>query len=489
MQKLAFVNLRRSSYKQKDNNSLEIQIQHIKEFAHRNGLTVPDEFIFIEDVTSAFTKRASQRKELMRLANKMIEMNVPTVIFYDESRMDRTGYSFVLEFYRPLMEKIPELEVYTTTSDEPIDPESPDMKMKFLLFQHESEMKSERAIGSLRNDLNQEIIIRPGAKTPYGYKQIKKKLYPNEEAEIVSFIFFLYSWGHSLVKIASILNEAGIPSPQKKLWRSSTVENIIKNPVYTGDLTWHLKKTKEEKKTYFFEKTHEPIVDEFSIQLHHLNKQLQEKYGRFDTPFIFLNKMKCQHCHQILVTQNSSTRRNGIQYQYQYYVCKKCDYKVDAQEAHVTLIPLILEQVHHKISKEQLQEKTLKYVEQMAKDIENLILKTEEEIALLIDKTNVAKQMEDRELELLISSSLEKRQRELNHQIDCTNNLFEIYDAVISNEYFTRFDQILQHQLGDIEKRLIILYFVDSVLVSQELETAVRYKRNIFDEIASVLNG
>ena len=97
--------------------------------------------------------------------------------------------------------------------------------------------------------------------------------------------------------------------------------------------------------------------------------------------------------------------------------------------------------------------------------------------------------MEDRELELLISSSLEKRQREFNHQIDCKNNLFEIYDAVISNEYFTRFGQILQHQLGDIEKRLIILYFVDSVLVSQELETAVRYKRNIFDEIASGLNG
>ena len=183
-QRLAFGYVRRSSYKQQENNSVEIQIQHIKEFAHRNKLNVPDEFIFIEDVTSAYSKQASQRKELMRLSNTMLEMNIPIVIFHDASRMDRTGYSFVLEFYRPLMEKIAGLEVYTTNSNEPINPESPEMKMNFLLFQHESEVKSERALGSLRSDLEQETIIRPGAKIPYGYNQVNKKLFPNDNAEI-----------------------------------------------------------------------------------------------------------------------------------------------------------------------------------------------------------------------------------------------------------------------------------------------------------------
>ncbi|WP_153464409.1 hypothetical protein [Sediminibacillus terrae] len=47
---LAFGCIRRSSYKQQDNNSIEIQKAHIQEFASRKNLTVPDEFIYIEDV-------------------------------------------------------------------------------------------------------------------------------------------------------------------------------------------------------------------------------------------------------------------------------------------------------------------------------------------------------------------------------------------------------------------------------------------------------
>lgn len=488
-QRLAFGYVRRSSYKQQENNSVEIQIQHIKEFAQRNKLNVPEEFIFIEDVTSAYSKLASQRKELMRLSNKMLEMNVPIVIFHDASRMDRTGYSFVLEFYRPLMEKIKNLEVYTTKSNDPIDPESPEMKMNFLLFQHESEVKSERALGSLKSDLEGETVIRPGAKIPYGYSQVKKKLFPNENAEIVSFIFFLYSWGHSLVKIASLLNEAHIPSPKGKLWRSSTIENIIKNPVYTGDLTWHLRKPKDGKKVYFFEKAHEPIVNEFSIQLHHLNKQLQEKYGRLDTPFLFLNKMNCQHCQQVLVTQNGSTKRNGTKYQYQYYLCRNCNYKVEAKEVHDKLIPLIFKQVHNQTLRDQIQQSTINLVVRMTQDVQNLILNTEEMITRLKNKINIAQQLEDRELELHILSRLDEFQCELKEQHTCRERLVHIFQTVNSTQFFTRFNDILQHQLGVIEKRLIILYFVDCVLISKEFEPNIRYKNYIFDEFICSLNG
>ena len=74
MEKLAFGYIRRSSYKQLENNSIEIQKQHIQEFAKRNQMYVPEEFIFIEDVTSAFTKRANQRKVLMQMGEKMVEM-------------------------------------------------------------------------------------------------------------------------------------------------------------------------------------------------------------------------------------------------------------------------------------------------------------------------------------------------------------------------------------------------------------------------------
>ncbi|KAA0761725.1 recombinase family protein [Bacillus sp. TE8-1] len=487
--RLAFGYIRRSSYKQQENNSVQIQKQHIQEFAKQNQLNVPDEFLFIEDVTSAYSKRANERKELMRLREKMIELKIPIVIFHDVSRMDRTGYSFTIDFYRPLLEKLPDLEVYTTKSKQPINTEDINMKMNFLLFQHESEVKSERALGSLTNALEQESNIRPGSKIPYGYEQINKKLYPNENAKIVSFIFFLYSWGHSLKKIASLLNTGNIPSPSGKQWRSSTIENILKNPVYTGNLTWKIPKRKTGQKFFTFEQTHDPIISEFHLQLYQQNKHLQETFGRFDTPFLFLNKMKCQQCNQILITQNGSTTRNQIVYKYHYYVCKKCQYKMDSHDVHEKLIPLILDRVHQLVSTDEIKESTLEFLNQMIRNLDTLIPSKEKLITNLFEKIAIAREINDRELELKISSVIEQHKHSLTELKNCREHLLKSYETVKSNQFFSRFQTILNHQLSTTEKRLIILYFVDYIFASPESRTNILYKTNIFEELAILSNG
>ncbi|WP_025118637.1 recombinase family protein [Bacillus sp. H1m] len=487
--RLAFGYIRRSSYKQQENNSVQIQKQHIQEFAKQNQLNVPEEFLFIEDVTSAYSKRANKRKELMRLREKMIELKIPIVIFHDVSRMDRTGYSFTIDFYRPLLEKLPDLEVYTTKSKQPINTEDINMKMNFLLFQHESEVKSERALGSLTNTLEQESNIRPGSKIPYGYGQINKKLYPNENAQIVSFIFFLYSWGHSLKKIALLLNTGNIPSPLGKQWRPSTIENILKNPVYTGNLTWKIPKRKTGQKLFIFEQAHDPIIPEFHLQLYQQNKHLQETFGRFDTPFLFLKKIKCQHCNQILITQNGSTTRNQIVYKYHYYVCKECQYKMNSHDVHEKLIPLILERVHQVVSTDEIKENTLKFLNQMIGNLDKLIISKEKLITTLFEKITIAKEINDRELELQILSVIEQHQHSLDEKKGCREHLLKSYETVESNEFFSRFQTILNHQLSTTEKRLIILYFVDYIFVSSESSTNILYKTNIFEELATSSNG
>lgn len=482
MEKLAFGYIRRSSYKQLENNSIEIQKQHIQEFAKRNQMYVPEEFIFIEDVTSAFTKRANQRKVLMQMGEKMVEMDIPIVIFYDESRMDRTGYSFTIDFYRPLLNKLPSLNVYSTMSNEPIDPDSMDMKLNFLLYQHESEVKSVRAIGSLISNLEQNTTQRPGSKIPFGYIQKDKKLYPSEDAEIVSFIFFLYSWGHSLNKIALLLNEANIPSPRGKQWRSSTVENILKNPVYTGDLIWEVQKRQEGQKQFLFKNTHEAIIDDFLIQSHQHNKLLQENYGRLDTPFLFLNKIKCKHCGQILATKNASTKRNEKNYHYYYYFCKSCDYKVDAENVHQELMPLILNRVQSFVLLEEPKQQNLILLTQMQQNVEELILEKEELLNSVSQKMIKAKELNDRELELFICSLINQYQDELITLQYCQKSLEVVYYSVASNDFYNRFQSLFTHRLDLAEQRLIILYFVDFVSLSDEFKTKIYFKENIFED-------
>ncbi|WHY92739.1 recombinase family protein [Neobacillus cucumis] len=487
--KLALAYIRRSSYKQQKNNSVEIQKQHIQEFAKRNNLFVPIELIFIEDVTSAYSKRAAQRKQLMKMAEKMVEMNIPTVIFHDISRMDRTGYSFTIDFYRPMLEKLPELEVYTTDSNKPLDPEDTSIKMNFLLFQHESEVKSERAVGNLTTFLENNETFRPGSKTPYGYNQIKKQkhqqqLEPNENADIVSFVFFLSTWGKSLQKIATILNEAEIPSPKGGIWRSSTVENILKNPVYTGKLIWDVHKRKDDgQRKFIFEESHQPIINRFHLQLIKQNNHLQKTFGRIDTPFLFLNKVKCRHCDQPLSTQNGSTKRNGVKYDYHYYVCKSCGYKFDIQEVHNRFIPEILNRVKELISTNKTVPKTLSFINEMSKDVEQSIQTKNHLLQKLEEKIRTAKDLKDRELELKILDFIQQHKDSLNVYTICKENLKTTYQLVETDQFFSRFKEVLDHQLGPDEKRLIILYFVDCLFLSNDQEPQLIFKSNIFSNL------
>ncbi|WP_428910695.1 recombinase family protein [Niallia sp. Krafla_26] len=481
---LSFAYIRRSSYKQQENNSVEIQKQHIQEFAKRNNLFVPNELIYIEDVTSAYSKRAAQRKQLMRLGEKMVEMNIPTVIFHDISRMDRTGYSFTIDFYRPMLEKLPELKIYTTDSNKPLDPEDTSIKMNFLLFQHESEVKSERAVGNLTADLENEATFRPGSRTPYGYNQVKKQLEPNENADIVSFIFFLSSWGKSLHKIASILNEARILSPKGGIWRSSTVENILKNPVYTGKLIWDVPKRKDDgQKQFIFDKSHQPIISKFHLQLIKQNNSLQKSFGRIDTPFLFLNKVKCRHCNQLLSTHNGSTKRNGVNYYYHYYVCKDCGYKVDIQEVHNRFIPEILNRVKELISTKQITSKTLAFIHEMNIEVEQSIEIKNKLLQELEEKLKIARDLEDRELELKIIEFIQQHKDSIKEYTICKESLKTTYQLVETDKFFSRFNEILDHQLGLDEKRLIILYFVDCLVLCTDQEPQLHLKSNIFSNL------
>ncbi|AGC69112.1 recombinase [Thermoclostridium stercorarium subsp. stercorarium DSM 8532] len=87
-----------------------------------------------------------------------------------------------------------------------------------------------------------------GNKPPYGY--IRKKL-PNdkgytlephpEQAEIVKLIFDLYTGPNRIgvSKIVRKLNEMKIPTITGGPWIPSTVQGILRNPVYIGKIRWN----------------------------------------------------------------------------------------------------------------------------------------------------------------------------------------------------------------------------------------------------------
>jgi site-specific DNA recombinase len=479
---LAFGYIRRSSYKQQENNSVEIQKAHILEYASRKGMSVPEDFIIIEDVTSAYNKRANQRKELMRLKEMMVETKIPTVIFYEESRMDRTAYTFVLDFYRPLKEVIPDILVYTTNSEKPFNPDCEQNKIALLMYRQESEIKSSRAVGNLIAHLEAEDKTRPGSKVPFGYKQVKKMLIPNENAEIVTFIYYLHSWGVSMGKIASILNKAVIPSPSGKTWRSSTIENILNNPVYTGTLIWDIQKSKTKRK-YQFPDFHEPLIESSLKQISDINIQLQKDFGRLDTPFLFLNKLTCADCGDKLANQNGSTKRNGISYLYQYYVCRNCDYKLAIDELHEKLLPQTFKHVQSYITAKSMKATSEVYLSKFQNAIKKNIANLKNSIDKAHSKGCIAKEQGDKEMEEAATFLELKYQASIDNLVSYSKSVDELKGALDSDVFFHRFNHLLDASLTITEKRLIILYFVDEIFISPEKPPRLIFCENFFEQL------
>lgn len=100
-------------------------------------------------------------------------------------------------------------------------------------------------------------------RTPYGYERIRVPndkgwtLKPKEdEADIIRFIFRMYSTGEELPDgsfrpvgcriIAKKLDEMGISPPGRaSQWEESSIRSILKNPLYMGKIRWNTKKRKK----------------------------------------------------------------------------------------------------------------------------------------------------------------------------------------------------------------------------------------------------
>ncbi|MBS4535358.1 recombinase family protein [Clostridium sp. D2Q-14] len=86
---------------------------------------------------------------------------------------------------------------------------------------------------------------------PYGYlienDNNYRTLIPHpEQSEVVRLIFELYTKkGIGGSKIANKLNELGYKTYKNKKWFSSSVLNIIRNPVYSGKIIWKKKSIKK----------------------------------------------------------------------------------------------------------------------------------------------------------------------------------------------------------------------------------------------------
>ena len=185
-----------------------------------------------------------------------------------------------------------------------------------------------------------------GSYAPYGYvKDPKDKhalLVDPEAAEVVKSIFSLFLSGMNKRGITYYLNDHGVPCPtvykkqqglkynapnaqSNPMWSTITIDTILKNRVYVGDMVQgrqrvksykiHIQEKVPEEEWFIVENTHEAIIDrETFAKVQSLLKRDTRTAPKAKQLYLFSGFLKCADCGRAM----SRIASKGI---YVYYQC------------------------------------------------------------------------------------------------------------------------------------------------------------------------
>ncbi|MGL4740704.1 MAG: recombinase family protein [Sarcina sp.] len=168
------------------------------------------------------------------------------------------------------------------------------------------------------------------------------------EAKIIKLIFSLYNQGNGAASIAQELNKLGYKTKAGNKFISSSILNIIKNPIYIGKITWKKKeikkslnpdkvkdtRTRDKSEWIISEGKHKGIIEESDFKV--ANEMLSNKYH---IPYQLTNKpvnpyagvLKCGVCGKAMVMRNL----RGIQRVMCTHKCGNRSSRYDVTEDHI----------------------------------------------------------------------------------------------------------------------------------------------------------
>lgn len=496
--KLAVGYIRWSDEKQNSGHSLSIQETDILIKAKSLGFSVV--VIFVEAATSAYHIAAQNRVKMTEMKEFILSnQNAKTVIFFDESRVTRLINDFYQAFIQPVREKKSDLKLYSTKLDKEWDENDPIVQMRMTLAYDDSAKKSNSALsyltGVINNSSTESMPKRPGSRYPYGYTKVAKgesELIPDENAPIVQLIFFLYSYGYSEKKIATLLENSNIPSPSEYgHWNDSSVRYILTNRWYRGDLTWFVRNS-------FYNSSKKPI-EEISLFSNHHNALISpslweitqffrhsKNKDRMDSPFILRKLVFCKVCGEVLKTKNQTSAKSKTDSS--FYYCNSCKSKVHKDVLHNKVInDFILRWGKSIKTQKRTFGKTASNWKKLCKDtIQSLTASIE----VLRYKFGMLKKEDEyyEELYQAVENQLNYKEKQKLAYHSVLSRIEELQNDQMSSEITERFAQNIDHYSNE-EKRAILLQSIKQIDFDFKREHFfIEYQLSPYVDIESIMN-
>lgn len=235
--KTAAIYTRVSSDQQKDNRTIESQVDELLRFAQEHDYLVPEEYIFRDE---GYSGAILVRPGLERVRDLSAEGQIQAVLIYSPDRLSRNyAYQVVL------------MDEFTSCNTEVLFINSPkaDTPEEALLLQFQGMISEyERAIIKERSRRGKRFKAKAGVVNvlggaPYGYTYVRRTddvaahyEINDREAEVVREMFRMYTEDFCGIGVIARKFTADNIATRKNIgkWERSVIWSMLRNPAYYG---------------------------------------------------------------------------------------------------------------------------------------------------------------------------------------------------------------------------------------------------------------
>jgi site-specific DNA recombinase len=194
--------------------------------------------------------KSTNRPEFQQLMKQLDKYDY--IIVYKLSRFSRSVHDF-----HTAMQKLDKYSVTLVSVSENIDTSTPVGRLIRNVLVDFSQFEREIIAEQIRDNLivNAKQGRWNGGRPPYGYEFKDKQLFPLlAEVNIVQYIFKRFAEGYGANIVRNELYRMGVTPPNgQKYWRKNTIIELVRNPVYIGQLRYA---------GQVYNGQHEAIIDE-----------------------------------------------------------------------------------------------------------------------------------------------------------------------------------------------------------------------------------
>ena len=308
-----------------DGFSLEGQKNEGTEFAKKQFGNDLEITTFVDEGVSG--KEVTKRHSLNKLLAAVRENSFDAVITYNVTRLSRN--------LSDSLAIVEEINLYSCRFISLKEGEygTPHGNLQFNILSSVAQYQREELSENVQMGMKQRAKEgKFNGGSVLGYRSQDKELYIiEEEAEIIRFIFERYvheGWGTR--KISDQLNVLGYRTKRGNHFGQSTVNTILRNPVYKGYIrfnqvtNWNDKRRKGTNDEPIIEKgEHGAIISEELWEL--ANSQLKSRSNntprKYSGSFPLTSLAKCPDCGSYMTSAYGTRKKDGSKYR--YYVCGK----------------------------------------------------------------------------------------------------------------------------------------------------------------------